>query len=392
MRDEPLYISAGLDRVRPLYPPTQKQRKLHAASSVVFKSLALTGAWLALALPTVHAAATGKPWPPPELSDTGLYRDGTLRAIADGIRPYSPQYPLWTDGATKLRWVSLPEDSTIDASDGDAWRFPPGTRFWKQFSFGGRPVETRYIEKTGEGIWLFAAYVWNDDLSEATLVPASTGLKNCAEIAPGVRHNIPSVYDCKACHEGNGRDSVLGYGALQLSSDRDPLAPHAEPAPAHSLDLGALLRENRLKNAPPSWRTAPPAIAAPSPRARAALGYFHGNCSFCHNDQDPVSSVGMSLRVSLVAHSVDDQPTMRTAVGIRSKFQIRGLPPDHSLRLAPGDLTHSAILVRMRSRDGMSQMPPLGSKVVDADAVALISAWIREDHCGTGTPPSESGP
>ncbi len=336
-------------------------------------------ALLTLTLPATLAAAIAQTWPPPRLSDTGLYRDPATRTIADGIRPYSPQYPLWTDGATKLRWISLPEGSTIDASHPDAWRFPVGTRLWKQFSFGGRPVETRFIEKTADGKWIFAAYVWNQDLSDATLAPASTGLKNFYEIAPGVRHNIPSVFDCRACHEGTGRDPVLGYGALQLSSPRDPLAPHAEAEPANSLDLAALLRERRLSNAPASWRTHPPGIVAPTPRARAALGYFHGNCSFCHNDRDPVSSVGMSLRASLVARSVFDEPAMRTAVGVPSKFQIRGIPPGTSRRLAPRDPAHSAVLVRMRSRDGMSQMPPLGTKLVDKDAVALISAWLNDD-------------
>ncbi len=349
------------------------------------------GPLLGLGIGTVLAADAAPSWPPPRLSDTGLYRDLQTRTIADGIRPYSPQYPLWTDGAAKLRWVSLPAGSSIDASDPDAWCFPVGTRFWKQFSFGGRPVETRYLEKTGAGTWIFAAYVWKQDLSDATLAPANTGLKNYVEIAPGVRHNIPSVYDCKACHEGTGRDSVLGYGALQLSSDRDPLAPHAEKEPANSLNLAALLRENRLKNAPSSWRTAPPVIVAPTPRARAALGYLHGNCSFCHNDQDPVSSVGMSLRASLAARRVDDEPVMRTAVGVRSKYQIRGVPPDSSLRLAPGDLAHSAVLVRMRSRDGLSQMPPLGTKLVDTDAVALISAWLREDLPGGAAPRAPAG-
>jgi hypothetical protein len=346
---------------------------------------------LALALATMRLAGATQSWPPPALSDTGLYRDIATRTIADGIRPYSPQYPLWTDGATKLRWISLPAGSTIDASDPDDWRFPVGTRFWKQFSFGGRPVETRFIEKTGEGKWIFAAYVWNKELSDAALAPANTGLKNYYAIAPGVRHSIPSVYDCKACHEGTARDPVLGYGALQLSSPRDSLAPHAEAEPADSLDLAALLREHRLANAPASWRTHPPAIVAPTPRARAALGYFHGNCSFCHNDKDPVSSVGMSLRVSLVARSLFDEPAMRTAVAVPSKFQIRGLPPGASLRLAPGDPAHSAVLVRMRSRDGMSQMPPLGTKLVDQDAVALITSWLREDLPNEKAPKPPAG-
>jgi hypothetical protein len=33
----------------------------------------------------------------------------------------------------------------------------------------------------------------------------------------------------------------------------------------------------------------------------------------------------------------------------------------------------------MRARDGMSQMPPLGSKRVDAAALELISAWVVDE-------------
>ena len=47
----------------------------------------------------------------------------------------------------KRRWISLPPGSAIDASDPDAWAFPVGTRLWKEFSFGGQRVETRYMER-----------------------------------------------------------------------------------------------------------------------------------------------------------------------------------------------------------------------------------------------------
>ena len=45
--------------------------------------------------------------------------------------------------------------------------------------------------------------------------------------APGARYTIPAQDDCRACHEG-APVPVLGFSALQLSPDRDPLAPHAE--------------------------------------------------------------------------------------------------------------------------------------------------------------------
>lgn len=208
----------------------------------------------ALTVSAALAASAPQPWPPQKLADTGLYRDGATLALADEVRAFSPQYPLWSDGATKRRWVALPKGGAIDATDPEAWRFPIGTRFWKQFSFGGRRVETRYIEKTADEKWLYASYVWSENQREATLAPATQGLRNHVEIALGVRHDIPSVIDCRACHEGAGRDAVLGYGALQLSSARDPLAPHAEPSPAGGLDLDALLKEGRLKHAPAFWQ------------------------------------------------------------------------------------------------------------------------------------------
>jgi mono/diheme cytochrome c family protein len=120
-------------------------------------------------------------------------------------------------------------------------------------------------------------------------------------------------------------------------------------------------------------------VAAATPRGRAVLGYLHGNCSFCHNDRDPVSSVGLSLRADLTATRGDEQPAMRSAVGMPSKFQIRGIEPGLSQRLAAGEVERSAVLVRMRARDGMSQMPPVGSKRVDTAALDLISAWVVDD-------------
>jgi hypothetical protein len=329
----------------------------------------LIGVWAGLLAGAARAGE--RPWPPKTLAET--------HPEAAGVLPFSPQYPLWSDGATKQRWVLLPRGGTIDAKDPEAWRFPIGTRFWKQFSFGERKVETRYLEKTGREAWVYATYVWSEDQRDATLAPAATGVKGTFEIAPGVRHDIPSVSDCKACHEGKGRDVVLGFSALQLSADRDPLAPHAEPVPAGSLQLSELLRERRLAHAPPSWTRTPPVVAARTPRARATLGYFHGNCSFCHNDRDPVSSVGLSLRADLTAATPDEQPAIRSAVGVPSKFQIRGVEPGRSQRLAAGDLERSAVLVRMRARDGMSQMPPLGSKRVDTAALELISAWVVDE-------------
>ena len=51
---------------------------------------------------------------------------------------YAPKFQLWSDSATKKRWIYLPPGSQIDTSDMDFWKFPVGTKVWKEFSAVGR--------------------------------------------------------------------------------------------------------------------------------------------------------------------------------------------------------------------------------------------------------------
>jgi len=313
--------------------------------------------------------------PATHLALTGLYSDFATKAITPGNLMYSPQYPLWSDGAGKKRWIYLPPKRTIDATRVDDWVFPIGTKLWKEFSFGKR-VETRYLEKVAKGVWTFATYVWNEDVSDAVLVP-DRGLPNNYEIAPGVRHDIPGVIDCKACHEGQGRDVVLGFNALQLSPDRDANAPNAEPVTPEMINLKDLVIQGRVAHLPSRFVKEPPVIAAALPRARAALGYLHANCGGCHNSTDPLASVGMILKRSLEGTSQSAQ--LETVIGHKSKYQIPELASDSSYRILAGDPLRSTIVYRMGSRNPARQMPPLGTKIVDKKALALITLWIQED-------------
>jgi len=327
---------------------------------------------VAIAATLAGAAFAATPEPPARLADTGLYVDFAARVVAPGVLCFSPQYPLWTDGATKRRWIALPAGTWIDASDPDAWVFPVGTRIWKEFSFG-RPVETRYMELGREG-WRYATYQWSADGSEAMLAPVR-GVRQAAEIRPGVAHALPSRYDCTSCHEGN-RSPVLGFSALQLSSDRDPLAPHAEPPRPDDVDLAALIERGLVRGLPETLVARPPRIDARSPVERAALGYLHGNCSSCHNDRGALAaSVGMSLEVRLVPGHAPTSGALATALERESHFRPADRPA--SLRLAAGDPEGSVLLRRVASREAALQMPPFGSRLVDEEAVALLAAWIR---------------
>ncbi len=330
-------------------------------------------AFAALAVPLGLALrAEGAPAPPELLSQTGLY--DASGAIAPGNRPFLPQYPLWSDGAVKARWMHLPQGKKIDVSDVDLWRFPEGTKLWKEFSFRGRKVETRMLWKTG-GDWVFASYVWDEDQSDARLAPAE-GVPGILEIAPGKRHSIPSLADCAACHRSSPA-TVLGFNALQLSDDRDPLAPHGEPLKADDLTLRSLLDADLLEPARRELAMHPPRVRESDPVARAAVGYLSGNCGSCHNARGPLSRLGMSLLHDVSGQPGAPEPGRLTMVDVGGSFLVPGHGPETSRRVAPGAPERSALLYRMKSRRPSSQMPPLGTVIRDEKAVQLVQRWIE---------------
>lgn len=334
---------------------------------------------LALSLFASMAAApqTATMLPPQTLPETGLYSDfGTLQVNPQHLS-FAPQYPLWSDGAIKRRWISLPPGTAIDASDADAWIFPVGTRLWKKFSFNGQKVETRYLERRADGQWLYAAYAWSADGREAQIV-GPRGKRGAYPLAGGRSHTIPGVADCKACHQG-GQSEVLGFSTLQLSPERDPGAPHAELWPDPGVDLRYLIDRGLLVGLPKRLLESPPQIMAATPTERAALGYMHGNCGHCHNEQGSLQNVGLFLR-----HNVRtaEEPAIASTLGHPVKKPAPGQSPDALLRVEPGHPDRSGLMQRVSSRYPALQMPPLGTELIDDEAVAVLHRWIAEkdDH------------
>ena len=98
-------------------------------------------------------AGDGSTGDPMLLSQTGLYANIATGALAPGLQAYQPQFALWSDLATKKRWIKLPPGSKIDTSDMNYWSFPNDTKIFKEFTRDGVRVETRMIWKHGAGDW-----------------------------------------------------------------------------------------------------------------------------------------------------------------------------------------------------------------------------------------------
>lgn len=185
---------------------------------------------------------------------------------------------------------------------------------------------------------------------------------------------IPSQEDCRACHEGTPVPA-LGVSTLQLSPDRDPGVPNGEPHRPDQVDLPALAERELLRNLPAGLLETAPRISVSSPTTRAVLGYLHANCGHCHNNRGPLADVGLTLeQTSADAASVDRM--LRSTIGHPTDTRAFGL----TTRVMPGRPADSQLVARMRSRDPLTQMPPLGTQLIDSEGLVLVEQWIRQLH------------
>jgi hypothetical protein len=310
------------------------------------------------------------PLRPATLAGTGLCVDLACTQISADVHEYTPQFGLWSDTATKRRWMYLPPGTTIDTSNMDFWVFPVGTKFWKEFTRDGTRVETRYITKlladdNAPNAWFYVTYAWDPTQDDTTMAPPSTGIEN----ANGTQHDIPSRANCKRCHEGIKPSRVLGFQAIQLDYASD------------KLDLDDLISMNML-SVNPAGAASPhfgvPVTGLPGSAVdRAALGYMHANCGHCHNPTSSThDSTPLELRLETTKlGTVAATPAYTTAHDVTGMTVVyNGMP--YTKIWAPTDPDHSLLLVRLNATTSPPKMPEIGTEMVDPAGDAAIRAWV----------------
>jgi len=261
---------------------------------------------------------------PELLSAWGIFPDAPAlwNSPAD-FQFYEPRYPLWTNGAGKLRHVLLPEGREPETV-GTERIWPVGTVFFKTFLFDTVPVETRVLRVAEDGL-RYAVYRWNDEGTDAELLDIAEATPVDVEVdgEPFV-HEIPSRDDCRTCH-AVGERRILGHTPLQLEEI-------AIDAPAETAEI---------------------------------IGWAQGNCVHCH-DGSGDTGTSFSMRPAAFLANTIGQPTEGSAAGA-------------GIRVVPGDPDGSA-LVRAFSRvdENFPAMPPLGVQRRDDVALARLRAWIAD--------------
>lgn len=366
---------------------------------------------------------------PRTLSASGLFASVAGHKLQPGVVPYSVNSPLWSDGAYKERFIAIPdkpgEDMRIEFGGNRGWKFPDEAVLIKSFALemqAGDPasrrwVETRFMTKQ-QGEWAGYSYVWNDEQTEATLV-ADAGLDREFDIRvpkspehpTGIRKQtwrIPSRTECMVCHS-RAQNFVLGVcegqmnkqhdyggvvdhqfrvlehlGMLRLPTDfNGPERLQQELLAAGKTEreipaLVAAAKATRLQRTPPKtssffahapehYQQMVDPYDAAQPLLARAKSYLHANCSSCH-----VEAGGGNSQIELGFATPLDKMKL---VGVSPVHHKLGI--EDALLVAPGHPERSILLARL-ARRGTSQMPQLGTALVDEQAVQLFEAWIKQ--------------
>ncbi|MSU60285.1 MAG: hypothetical protein EXS35_19295, partial [Pedosphaera sp.] len=326
--------------------------------------------------------------PPALLSQTFAFTNFATLATTNGLIPFNVNSPLWSDGAAKQRWISLPNDGSpygtneqINFATNGEWSFPPGTVFVKHFELATndtnptltKRLETRFLVADTNGAAYGLTYKWRADNSDADLLTNSLSENILITTATGTRTQTwyyPSRQDCLTCHNANAK-FILGPKTRQLNGDYTyPSTP--DPTGAGGVTDNQLrtwnhlglfnpaLDENSISNFP---------ATVPLTHTNATLetrwrSYIDSNCAQCHRPKG----------VQAYFDARFDTPL--THQGLINGIVNENLGLTGAKVIVPTNLFKSI----MRVRDhlvGPGQMPPLAKNLVDTNAIAVLDAWIN---------------
>ncbi len=322
------------------------------------------------------------------LSQTGAFKDTARLTPADGLVPYDLIVPFWSDGATKTRWMSVPDDQKIKFAPTGEWVFPSGTVFVKTFTLATneldpsslRRLETRLLVCDVDGGVYGVVYKWRADNQDAELLASNLTEAIPIQTATGMRTQqwyYPSRQDCLACHTANA-GYVLGVKTRQLNRD------FAYPSGITDNELRAWnhlglfdpnLDGTDLKKLPQLARLDDPARSLED-RARS---YLDANCAQCHRPHGTVAYFDARYDTPLAKQNLINGPVL-----IDERI-------DHPRVIAPNDIWRSVLFRRTDTTEPF-KMPPLARNTIDEPGMKLLRQWIESLPGPPVLPPPSMAP
>jgi len=291
-----------------------------------------------------------------------------------GVLPYDLNTPLFSDYASKYRFVWMPQDASATYNDDSVFEFPVGTILAKTFAFpiDGRTgkeklIETRLLVHTAAG-WTPLPYIWNARQTEAYLQlvpdPVPVRFTDTAGHARDFTYQIPNVNECKQCHDHNNQLLPIGPKARNLNKDFNYPDGTAN-------QLARWTQAGYLRGAPASNDAAPRSAVwnnpVSGPLEQRALAYLDNNCAHCHQPGGTAGYTGVDFRLNHF-----DPLHAGFCKHPNSAGNMEGRQYD----VVPGDPDESILIYRLASTAPKVMMPQIGRASVHTEGLALLREWI----------------
>jgi uncharacterized repeat protein (TIGR03806 family) len=302
------------------------------------------------------------------LSETGCVEPTVPTQASSAMISYDVINPLWTDNAEKQRYFAIPDGTTINVTATGDFEFPVGSVLMKHFILNGQYIETRLLMYHPEG-WLGYSYEWQYD-NNGNPIDAIKLDRGEAKSVGNQTWYYPSSQDCLECHTADtGR--VIGPEVLQLN--REYTFP--ENGVYTSNQLLSYEQMGLLSATIPSVWLDNKLVALDDMSAtneERAKSYLHSNCAYCHSPTAP-SSFDMDFRytTTLADMNICNVQAMSGDMGLVNPLILN---PTGTY-----DFPNSVLPLRMEADiNSGNRMPPLGSEVIDSQAVTIIKNWIND--------------
>ncbi|MBY6188042.1 hypothetical protein KUV89_15590 [Marinobacter hydrocarbonoclasticus] len=318
------------------------------------------------------------------LSQYGLFIDPAI-PTRDPRQPgelYQLTTALFSDYASKYRFLFLPPGDQMAYHDTETFDMPVGTVLVKTFALpydtalsgddNERLIETRLLIHREAG-WVALPYLWQG--TDAEFTPAGTLVAHQMthqDETLSFNYEVPSQPQCKMCHQlsdgTTARFSPIGIKARLLN----------RPGHSGANQLNAWVADGRLDRAPAEIPTAADLYDTAASLTERAKGYLDINCAHCHRAEGFASISGLRLGY-FVDHTTMEYGICKQPPGYDGG--AAGLDYD----IVPGNGAESILPYRMEHLEPKDKMPPVGRAVVHDDAVELIRRWIDTLDPALGT-------
>ena len=292
------------------------------------------------------------------------------------VIPYEPASSLFTDYASKKRFIWMPEGvAATYVQDRKVLDFPVGTILIKTFYYTTiqpgnvtKMIETRLMVRKSDG-WKFYEYLWNTAQTDADLVTgfdfANGSSQNITFAKPSgeiitTDYRIPSDGECFACHKINEIATPIGVKPQNLNHN------HTYGTSSMNI-LQKLVTQGYLGSYPSTIVSTVDYRDTTQSLDLRLRSYLDANCAHCH--QDEARCYYRPLRFPFGLTNIDSN------IGI-CLVADEEISPTLQKVITPGNYNKSIMHYRLSSNEESERMPLLGRTVVHDEGVSLLQQYI----------------